>query len=352
MYRAIAVERKSRVIHDFPYNAPQRRCPHAAIVNIAKSGHCVFDCKYCYAKGYPWSTYTDVIEVYKNTPALLDAELNAIKICPPLYFCAVTDPFQPIPLVYKTALAAMDVAARHGVYFTIITKSDLVLKILERKWARHGRCRVSITCESINFEKIKAVSGAQAPSKRLAAAGTLIDADLDVRVRVDPLIAGFTDDYDELAQLFEMLNSIGIQHVTVSTGAFNPATLVKLLAAISDGGFKESATAVKQKYVIDNGKYVLNVRDRLHLYQELSSLCRRFRLSASFCMETLNYVPLELTRCRTLGKLAVKEHGIFTPVCDADCINACPQKSNPPCNNRRMLTEYPYKWGMLIHCTR
>ncbi len=346
MYRAIAIERKSRVIHDFPYNATKRRCPHAAIVNIAKSGHCVFNCKYCYAKGYPWSTHTDVVEVYKNTAALLDVELSAIRVCPPLYFCAVTDPFQPIALVYNTALAAMDVAAKHGVYFTIITKSDLVLKVLERTWANYDRFSVSITCESISSNKIKAISRAQAPSKRLKAVRALIDAGIDVAVRVDPLISGFTDSRDELAQLFETLRSLGTQRITVSTGAFSPATLVKLLAGILDGGFRESAAAVKQKYVLDHGKYVLNVKDRLHLYQDLWSLCRRFSMSLSLCMETLD-LPLELTRCSTLGKLTAKERGVFVPVCNADCTSACPNESNPPCNNRRMLTEYPYKWGTI-----
>lgn len=347
MYRAIAVERKSRVIHDFPYNVTQRRCPHAAIVNITKSGHCIFECKYCYAKGYPWSTHTGVVEVYENTAALLDAELSAIRVCPPLYFCAVTDPFQPVSLVYNTALAAMDVAANHGVYFTIITKSDLVLKVLEQTWANYDRFRVSVTCESISSKKVKAISSAQQPAKRLKAVGTLMDAGIDAAVRVDPVISGFTDSRDELTQLFETLSSIGVQRITVSTGAFSPATFVKLLAGISDGGFRESAAAVKQKYVLDNGKYVLNVRDRLRLYQDLWSLCRHFGVALSLCMETLDSIPPELTHCSTLGKLTVKEEGVFTPVCNADCISACPNESNPPCSNRRMLTEYPYKWGTI-----
>ncbi len=348
MYKAIAVERKSRVIHDFPYNAMQRRCPHAAIVNVTKSGHCVFDCKYCYAKGYPWSTHADAVEVYENTAALLDAELNAIRVCPPLYFCAVTDPFQPINLVYNTALAAMDVAAKRGVYFTIITKSDLVLKVLERTWAHYDRFSVSVTCESISADRIKVISKAPAPSRRLMAIGTLRDAGVDVAVRVDPLISGFTDNREELIELFEMLRSMNVSRITVSTGAFSPAMLVKLHAGILDGGFKESAAAVMQKYVLNNGKYVLNEKDRLHLYQDLWSLCRRFGMSLSFCMETLDMIPPELTRCSTLGKLTVKQHGVFTPVCNADCISACPNQDNPPCCNPRMLTEYPYKWGTIV----
>jgi len=87
-----------------------------------------FDCAYCYAKSYPWSANGRLIEVYENTPKLLDSELRTIRTCPPLYFCAVTDPFQPLDLVWKTSLDAMGIAADHGVFFTIVTKSDLAFE--------------------------------------------------------------------------------------------------------------------------------------------------------------------------------------------------------------------------------
>ena len=169
MFKAIPVERRSRVIHDFPYGVERRRCPHAGIVNITKSGHCVFDCAYCYAKGYPWSANGRLIEVYENTPKLLDSELRTIRTCPPLYFCAVTDPFQPLDLVWKTSLDAMGIAADHGVFFTIVTKSDLALKVLETRWADYERFRVSFTCEALNRNKLSAISNAPEVFRRLRA---------------------------------------------------------------------------------------------------------------------------------------------------------------------------------------
>ncbi len=347
-HRAIVVERKSRVIHDFPYPATQRRCPHAAIVNVTKSGNCVFECAYCYAKGYPWSTRTGVVEVYGNTAALLDAELHTVRVCPPLYFCAVTDPFQPLSLVYNTALAAMDVAANHGVFFTIITKSDLVLKVLKRPWATCERFNVSITCESVSANKIRALSHAPIPSKRLKAVQALKEAGIDVAVRVDPVISGFTDNRAELADLLDALSATGIQRITVSTGSFNPTTFLKLHAGIIGGGFKEEATTVKQRYILANGKYVLNVKDRVLLYQDLRALCKRHGMSLSLCMEALDTVPVELTRCSTLGKLTVKQRGVFAPICDGDCLSACPNERDPPCGNQRISSEYPYKWSTIV----
>ena len=352
MYKAIPIKRRSRVIHDFPYAAIHRRCPHAAIINVTKSGHCVFDCRYCYAKSYPWSKQTRFIEVYENTSALLDAELNAIQICPPLYFCAVTDPFQPIDLVCDTSLDAMTVAVKHDVNFTIITKSNLVLKVLEMDWTDYKKFRVSFTCESINRNKLRAMSNAPDISLRLTAVEKLISAGVDVAVRVDPLISGLTDEHDEVAELLEASSSMGVSRITVSTGTFHPRAFKKLLEGISEGGFSESVALVKSRYVLYNGKYVLNLKHRLQLYRDLQSLCGRYGVMLSLCMEQLDLLPPDLTRCTTLGKLAVKDRGHFVSVCDSDCISSCPNRENPPCSSKKLLTEYPYKWSTLASASR
>jgi len=352
MYEARPVKRRSRVIHDFPYAAKHRRCPHAAIINVTKSGHCVFDCKYCYAKSYPWSKQSRFVEVYENTSALLDAELNAIQICPPLYFCAVTDPFQPIDLVCDTSLEAMAVAVKHGVHFTIITKSNLVLKILDTDWRDYKKFRVSFTCESINRNKLRAISNAPDISLRLKAVEKLIGAGIDVSVRVDPLISGLSDDHDELAELLEALSSMGVARITVSTGAFRPRAFTQLLEGISEGGFSESAALIKSRYLLHSGKYTLRLKRRLRLYRDLQLLCGRYGVMLSLCMEPIDLSPCNLTRCTTLGKLAVKDRGHFVPVCDSDCVSNCPNRKNPPCHSKKLLTEYPYRWSTIAQAYR
>jgi len=348
MFKAIPVERRSRVIHDFPYKAERRRCPHAGIVNITKSGQCVFDCAYCYAKSYPWSANGRLIEVYENIPELLDSELRTIRTCPPLYFCAVTDPFQPLDLVWKTSLDAMGIAANHGVFFTIVTKSDLVLKVLETRWADYERFRVSFTCESLNRDKLGAISNAPEVVRRLRAIEKLLSAGVNVSVRIDPIIVGLTDEYRELDELFQTLSSIGICHITASTGSFNYRAFRKLLARIEEGGYSESAALVRSRYVLNGKQYTLNPRDRLTLYAYLASLCSRYDMSLSLCQEAIDLVPSDATRCRTLGKLSVRDRaGRFIPVCGSDCLNACPNAKDPPCNNEKLRAEYPFSWRTL-----
>jgi DNA repair photolyase len=288
------------------------------------------------------------IQVYQNTPELLDTELSAIRTCPPLYFCAVTDPFQPLDLVSNTALRAMSIAVKHNVFFTVVTKSDLVLQILETWWYDYERYRVSITCESINDKKLRAVSNAPSAVKRLAAMEELIDAGVDVVARVDPIIAGFTDDRNELRELFEALNSIGIRKVTISTGTFRTNTFGRLISQLYISPDRDSIHRIKALYALEAGNYKLDSANRLNLYRFVDSLSARHGMTLSICQEQVDPFLFRRTPCTTLGPLSVRDQcGRFSPLCRGDCLAACPDKDAPPCGNKELATQYPYKWNTL-----
>lgn len=349
MFEAIGIQRKAKVIHDFPYKISGRKCPHTGIINITKSGHCVFDCSYCYAKGYRWSTKKGAIEVFENTPELLDKELSKIKICPPLYFCAVTDPFQPLSLVYKTSLESMKVAVNHNVYFRVITKSHYVLKILETDWFNYGKFHISFTCESINGKKLRAISDAPHITKRLAAIEELKSAGIKVTARVDPIVAGLTNNFDEISELVEALYSNEITHITVSTGTFNPRVFNNLILSVGESEFSRLVPKIKSSYELSKGTYKMNKQDQMVFYQELDSLFRRYGMKFSACLDNINSANLScFSPCDSISKLALKNgSGQFMPICSSDCVNNCPNRKSPPCGEKKLMAEYPFTWSTL-----
>jgi DNA repair photolyase len=242
----------------------------------------------------------------------------------------------------------MDVAVRHNVYFTIITKSDLVLKILDTNWLDYKRLRVSFTCESINQKKLHVLSKAPAAFKRLRAIEQLLNVGVDVVARVDPIISGFTDDYDELTELFETLNSIGIRNVTISTGTFNARVFNRLTSRIGDSPFSDLVAQIRAKYPLKEGKHSLSFVDRLKLYKQVESLCEKYDMTLSICLEPYDPDLFRPTQCTTLGKLTVRDdRGHFMPICNGDCLTGCPDKTAPLCQNKKIALEYPYKWGTL-----
>jgi DNA repair photolyase len=349
MFEVTGIQRKVKVIHDFPYRIGGRKCPHTGIVNITKSGQCIFDCSYCYAKGYRWSTKKAIIEVFENTPELLDKELRKIKICPPLYFCAVTDPFQPLPLVYNTSLESMNVAVKHNVYFRVITKSHYVLKILETDWFKYEKFHVSLTCESINNRKLRAISKAPDIKKRLAAIQELKSAGIKVTARIDPIVAGLTSDFDEISELVEALYSQEIDHVTVSTGIFNSKVFNNLILSVRESEFSRLDPIIRASYECSNGSYKMNKHNLLEFYQNLDSLFQRYGMKFSTCLDSVNSADLScFSPCDSISKLTFRNcFGQFVPICSSNCINDCPNKESPPCGNEKLITEYPFKWSTL-----
>jgi DNA repair photolyase len=349
MFEVISIRRKAKVVHDFPYGIVGRKCPHTGIVNITKSGQCIFNCSYCYAKGYRWSTKKGAIEVFENTPELLDKELSKIKICPPLYFCAVTDPFQPFPLVYKTSLESMNVAVNHNVYFRVITKSHYVLKILETDWFKYRKFHISFTCESINERKLRAISDAPDIKKRLAAIEELRSAGIKVTARIDPIVAGLTNNFEEISELVEALYSKEIDHITASTGTFNPRVFSNLILSVGKSEFSSLSPKIRANYELSNGNYKMKKQNRLAFYQKLDSLCLHYGMKLSSCLDSVNSADLScFSPCDSTSKLTLKNYlGQFIPVCSSDCINDCPNRESPPCGKKKLMTEYPFKWSTL-----
>lgn len=349
MTKVIPIKRKGRVLHDFPYKIGSRKCPHTGIVNITKSGQCIFNCSYCYAKGYGWSTTGNIIEVFENTPELLEKELNEIKMCPPLYFCAVTDPFQPLSLVYETSLKSMSIAVKYNVYFKVITKSNYVLKILETDWFDYKKFHISFTCESINEKKLRAISNAPDINRRLAAIEELKGAGVKITARIDPIIAGFTNDFDEVSELVEALNSKGIDHITISTGTFNPKVFNNLIFSLNKSEFSSLVPTIKANYKLYNGSYKMNKQDLLEFYQKVGALLQRYGMKLSTCLDNVNSADVTyFSPCDGTSKLTLKNHsGQFVPICSSDCINDCPDRKSPPCGNEELMNEYPFKWATL-----
>jgi len=222
------------------------------------------------------------------------------------------------------------------------------MQILETGWHGYERFRVSVTCESINDKKLRVLSNAPPVFKRLAAIEELIDTGVDVVARVDPIIAGFTDDREELHELFEALSSIGIRSVTISTGTFRTNIFGRLTSRLYLSPDCDSIGQIKALYTLERGNYKLDLAHRLNLYRFVDSLCARHNMTLSICQEQVDPVLFRRTRCTTLGLLTARDNvGHFSPRCRGDCLATCPDKDAPPCGKKELATQYPYKWTTL-----
>ena len=154
---------------------------------------CTHGCKYCYASfmkrftNHPesWGNFLDV----KYWPAIRRPEKYAGK---ELFFGSVTDPYLPEEAVFGRTEELLRQLQGSGVYLSIQTKSDLVLKDIDLiRTFEDARVGFSINTldESFRADMDRAVS----IERRLAAMKKLYDAGIRTTCFISPIFPGITD---------------------------------------------------------------------------------------------------------------------------------------------------------------
>lgn len=171
---------------------------------------CQHDCKYCYAKSLLefrglWNSEKPVVGNMKQIR-------NAIKKIPKgsiVRLGGMTDCFQPLELKYRATYQTIKLLNKYKIGYLIVTKSHLVandeyMKIYDKDLAHF---QITTTCLDDDLYKKLDYEKASPPSKRIEAIKKLQDADLDVAIRLSPLIEEYID--------FDKLNSLGIKKAQV-----------------------------------------------------------------------------------------------------------------------------------------
>jgi len=98
---------------------------------------CTHRCRYCYARfmrrftghsAEPWGTFVDV---KTNAPAILEKQLSRGHIDGPVLVGSVCDAYQPVERRYRLTRDCIKLLMSHGVPFSVLTKSSLVLRDID-----------------------------------------------------------------------------------------------------------------------------------------------------------------------------------------------------------------------------
>lgn len=192
---------------------------------------CVYDCKYCYAKGLlnfrgNWNQYVPkvayITEIIKKIECIDGGSVVRIG--------GMTDCFQPIEKKYGVTFHTIQALNYHKVHYLIVTKSDLVadekyLKIYDNDLA-HFQVTITATDDSVSsgYEK------APVTSKRIRAIEMLYYSGFDVSVRLSPYIESNID--------LKVLGKIGCSKILVE--------------------FLKANHFTKKWFLTDYSKYTLN----------------------------------------------------------------------------------------------
>lgn len=210
--RVERVPRRSPLLHA----GPMPDFPDVLSLNLAQG--CAHRCVFCSARAYPSYRGDDVIYLYEDTPARLDAEL-ASRRCRPraVYISPSTDPFMPLVEVQRETARIVEVLARHDIEPWLMTRGYIRPSAMETL-ARHAPLvRVTMSLTTMDRVLQRALEPLAAPPRhRLRQIAELRRLGVPVAVQVAPLVPGVTDQRDNLVSLLGSLAGVGVQQV--STG--------------------------------------------------------------------------------------------------------------------------------------
>jgi DNA repair photolyase len=352
LFKAIPVGLKGRVIHDFTYRLPARKCPHMGLVNITPSGQCIHLCSYCYARGYRWSVHpekTSEVMYYGNIADKLEEELSQMTLCPPLYLSATTDVFQPINEIVQTTLRAIRTMMRFGVSFHIVTRSKLVGKMLEIPgFPTYPFFFLEMSVETIDDQKRKTLSPNSTPIlERIETLKLFSSKGFYTVMRIDPVIFGYSDDRDEIMQLLQAASENGVKHIITSTTRFDSIGMQAVKDRLIREGKDKEYQKIKESYTYEKGWLKVPRKKREEFHINLRTETEKLGMTYAVCMELdKSFDSTSISHCEgspnSYMMMKTKE-GFFKPVCNADCIRSCPNRKAPPCGAPQLALQYPYE---------
>ena len=263
-----------------PWRSKLCTCPPKLTFNPYTG--CDHACVYCYASSYIPKFFDcrpkkNLISRLKKEAVKLKGEIISISNS--------SDPYPNLEAETGLTRKCLEILSRQNCRIQIITKSDLVVRDVDL--LRKVPSMVSLTITTDNDVTARVIEpNAPLPSKRLKAIEKLVEEDVPVSVRIDPVIPLVNDNSEKLV---ETLASLGVKHVTASTYKVKPDNWQRLSIALPKIAEKLRPLYFEKGERI--GGYVYLPRDlRVKLLREIRILAKRRGLKFGTCREGLTFL--------------------------------------------------------------
>jgi DNA repair photolyase len=204
---------------------------------------CAHRCTFCYVRAFearadrPWDDrYGASIRVKTNVAEVLRRELaRASWQRETVSIGAATDPYQPAEGRYRLTRACIEVFAEAASPFAIITRGPLVVRDVDvlAEAARRADVSVSFSVPTLDDEIWRRTEpGTAPPRQRLRALARLVEAGIDARVGMAPILPGLSDRPELLAEVVREARAAGATGIWANLLYLRPGTREHFLAAL------------------------------------------------------------------------------------------------------------------------
>jgi DNA repair photolyase len=204
---------------------------------------CAHRCTFCYVRAFearadrPWDDrYGSSIRVKTNVAEVLRRELARPSWRrEPVAVGAATDPYQPAEGRYRLTRACIEVFAEAASPFSIITRGPLIVRDVDvlAEAARRAHVSVSFSVPTLDEEIWRRTEpGTAPPRQRLRALARLVEAGVDARVGMAPILPGLSDRPELLAEVVREARAAGATSIWANLLYLRPGTREHFLAAL------------------------------------------------------------------------------------------------------------------------
>jgi DNA repair photolyase len=204
---------------------------------------CAHRCTFCYVRAFearadrPWDDrYGASIRVKTNVAEVLRRELARPSWQgEPVAVGAATDPYQPAEGRYRLTRACIAAFAEAASPFSIITRGPLIVRDVDVLAEAAGRATVSVTFSVPTLDHeiwSRTEPGTAPPRQRLRALSRLVEAGIDARVGMAPILPGLSDRPELLAEVVREARAAGATGIWANLLYLRPGTREHFLAAL------------------------------------------------------------------------------------------------------------------------
>jgi DNA repair photolyase len=148
---------------------------------------------------------------------------------------AATDPYQPAEGRYRLTRACIEAFAEAASPFALITRGPLVVRDVDVLVEAASRAEVSVTFSVPTLDDEiwrRTEPGTSPPRQRLRALSRLVEAGIDARVGMAPILPGLSDRRELLADVVREARAAGATGIWANLLYLRPGTREHFLSAL------------------------------------------------------------------------------------------------------------------------
>jgi DNA repair photolyase len=203
------IERKGAALHPGPFGS------RGDVLGLNLTRGCVHRCPFCPIRANAAYPGDHVIQVYRDTPARLEAELADRRKLPRAVIVSPgTDPFPPVQEIQDLVPPVVETLASHSVECWLTTRGFVRPHIQHLLLPYAELIKVTVSILTMDCKLQRALEPLAAPPLlRFRQIGTLREMGIAVQVALEPLVPGVTDTRFNLMPVLEALSKMGVKHV-------------------------------------------------------------------------------------------------------------------------------------------